>query len=43
MADKSPRSHMSQKGKSIKQKRAEKHAKEDQRAHHDIIPPRDKR
>ena len=30
MADKSPRSHMSKKtGKSIKEKRAEKHAKED--------------
>ena len=32
MADKSPRQHMSKKpGKSIKEKRAEKHAKGDQR------------
>jgi hypothetical protein len=32
MADKSPRQHMSKKpGKSIKEKRAEKHAKSDQR------------
>lgn len=43
MADKSPRSHMSQKGKSIKQKRAEKHAKEEQQAQHEIIPPRGRR
>ncbi len=44
MPDKSPRSHMSNKAKSIKQKRAEKHAKEEQqKSHHEIIPPRDKR
>lgn len=44
MADKSPRSHMSQKGKSIKQKRAEKQSKaEQQKTHHEIIPPRGKR
>jgi hypothetical protein len=43
MPDKSPRSHMTNKAKSIKQKRAEKHAKEEQKSHHEIIPPRDKR
>ncbi len=43
MADKSPRSHMSQKGKSIKQKRAEKHSRAEQQAQHEIIPPRGKR
>lgn len=37
MADKSPRSHMSKKaGKSIKEKRAEKHAKADVKGHLDI-------
>ncbi len=37
MADKSPRQHMSKKaGKSIKEKRAEKHAKADSKAHLDI-------
>ena len=36
MADKSPRSHMSKKGKSIKEKRAEKHAKSDGKGHLDI-------
>jgi hypothetical protein len=34
---------MTSKAKSIKQKRAEKHAKADQKSHHEIIPPRDKR
>jgi hypothetical protein len=45
MADKSPRSHMSDKGKSIKEKRAEKQAKADakQPHHTEIIPPRKKR
>lgn len=44
MADKSPRSHMTQKAKSIKEKRAEKHAKADAKTQHtEIIPPRNKR
>jgi hypothetical protein len=43
MADKSPRSHMTQKAKSIKEKRAEKHAKADKKDHTEIIPPRNKR
>lgn len=43
MADKSPRSHMSQKGKSLKEKRAEKHARSDAKSHTEIIPPRGKR
>lgn len=36
MADKSPRSHMTKKAKSIKEKRAEKHAKSDSKGHLDI-------
>jgi hypothetical protein len=37
MADKSPRQHMAKKaGKSIKEKRAEKHAKADAKNHLDI-------
>ena len=37
MADKSPRSHMSKKSaESIKEKRAEKHAKSDGKGHLDI-------
>ena len=37
MADKSPRSHMSKKAsKSIKEKRAEKHSKSDDKGHLDI-------
>jgi hypothetical protein len=37
MADKSPRQHMSKKaGKSIKEKRAEKHAKTEAKTHLDI-------
>ena len=37
MADKSPRQHMSKKaGKSIKEKRAEKHAKTESKSHLDI-------
>ena len=44
MADKSPRSHMTTKSKSIKEKRAEKHAKSDQKSGHtDIVPPRARR
>jgi hypothetical protein len=43
MADKSPRSHMSEKkGKSIKEKRADKQAKEAAKTHTEIIPPRGK-
>ncbi len=39
MADKSPRQHMSKKaGKSLKEKRAEKHAKADAKAKPEIIP-----
>jgi hypothetical protein len=37
MADKSPRQHLSKKaGKSIKEKRAEKHAKAETKSHLDI-------
>ena len=44
MADKSPRSHMSEKkSKSIKEKRAEKHAKDAAKDHTEIIPPKGKR
>ena len=45
MADKSPRSHTTPKAKSIKEKRADKHAKADAKnnAHIEIIPPRNKR
>lgn len=40
MADKSPRQHMSQKaGKSLKEKRAEKHAKADAKTKTEIVPP----
>jgi hypothetical protein len=40
MADKSPRQHMSKKaGKSLKEKRAEKHAKADSANKSEIIPP----
>jgi hypothetical protein len=40
MADKSPRQHMSkQAGKSLKEKRAEKHAKADANHKTEIIPP----
>jgi hypothetical protein len=40
MADKSPRQHMSKKaGKSLKEKRAEKHAKADAQSKSAIIPP----
>ena len=44
MADKSPRSHMAAKSKSIKEKRADKHAKADQKSsHHEFLPPKGKR
>jgi hypothetical protein len=43
MADKSPRSHMTQKSKSIKQKRAEKQAKGAAKSGHIEIPPHGKR
>ncbi|MDQ2757271.1 MAG: hypothetical protein M3Y71_12035 [Actinomycetota bacterium] len=44
MADKSPKQSMSKKaGKSIKEKRAEKHAKADKLAHPSIVPPVSKR
>lgn len=40
MADKSPRQHMSKKaGKSLKEKRAEKHAKADSQSNSTIVPP----
>lgn len=40
MADKSPRQHMSKKaGKSLKEKRAEKHAKSDSKSRTEIVPP----
>lgn len=42
MADKSPRQHKSE-GKSLKEKRAEKHAKADAKNHPDIVPPAKKR
>jgi hypothetical protein len=44
MADKSPRQHLSQKaGKSLKEKRAEKHAKADAKNPVEIIPRAKKR
>jgi hypothetical protein len=44
MADKSPRQHLSKKaGKSLKEKRAEKHAKAAQKNKTEIIPPTNKR
>ncbi len=40
MADKSPRQHLSKKaGKSLKEKRAEKHAKADSKNSNEIVPP----
>jgi hypothetical protein len=40
MADKSPRQHMTKKdGKSLKEKRAEKHAKADAKNKTEIVPP----
>jgi hypothetical protein len=44
MADKSPRQSMSKKaGKSLKEKRADKHAKADAKNRIDIVPPTKKR
>ena len=44
MADKSPRQHLSQKaGKSLKEKRAEKHAKADAKKLDPGLPPTKKR
>jgi hypothetical protein len=44
MADKSPRQHLSKKaGKSLKEKRAEKHAKAAQKNKTGIVPPSNKR
>ena len=43
MGDKSPRSHMSTKAKSLKEKRADKHAKAAAKGHTDIVPPKGKR
>jgi hypothetical protein len=44
MADKSPRQHMSKKaGKSLKEKRADKHAKADANNRSEIVPPAKKR
>ncbi len=41
MADKSPRQHLSKKaGKSLKEKRAEKHAKANAKGTTPIIPPK---
>jgi hypothetical protein len=40
MADKSPRQHLSKKaGKSLKQKRAEKHLKTEAKGKTQIVPP----
>ena len=40
MADKSPRQHLSKKaGKSLKEKRAEKHAKSEAKTKTEIVPP----
>jgi hypothetical protein len=44
MADKSPRQHMSKKaGKSLKEKRADKHAKTEANNKTEIVPPTKKR
>lgn len=43
MGDKSPKSHMSVKAKSLKEKRADKHAKSDAKDHTEIIAPKGKR
>ena len=43
MGDKSPRSHMSTKARSLKEKRADKHAKAAAKDHIEIIPPKGKR
>jgi hypothetical protein len=43
MGDKSPKSHMSTKARSLKEKRADKHAKSAAKDHIEIIPPKGKR
>jgi hypothetical protein len=43
MGDKSPKSHMTTKAKSLKEKRADKHAKSAAKDHIEIIPPKGKR
>jgi hypothetical protein len=43
MGDKSPKSHMSTKAKSLKEKRADKHAKAAAKDHTEIVPPKSKR
>lgn len=43
MGDKSPKSHMSTKAKTLKEKRADKHAKADAKEHTEIVPPKAKR
>jgi hypothetical protein len=44
MADKSPRQHMSKKaGKSLKEKRSDKHAKAEAKNRTEIVPPGKKR
>lgn len=43
MGDKSPKSHMSTKAKSLKEKRADKHAKAAAKDHPDIVPPKGRR
>ncbi len=41
MADKSPRQHLAKKaGKSLKEKRADKHAKADAKDNSPIVPPK---
>jgi hypothetical protein len=43
MGDKSPKSHMTTKAKSLKEKRADKHAKSAAKDHIEIVPPKSKR
>ena len=44
MADKSPRQHLSKKaGKSLKEKRADKHAKSEAKQKTEIVPPAKRR
>ncbi|MEO7131970.1 MAG: hypothetical protein ABIZ07_11390 [Dermatophilaceae bacterium] len=43
MGDKSPRSHKTEKTKTIKEKRADKQAKGAAKIHPEIIPPKSKR
>ena len=43
MGDKSPKSHMSAKARTLKEKRADKHAKAAAKNHSEIIPPKGRR